>query len=458
MVINAKIGEIVSHQRAFFEKGESLNLSFRMDALQKLQMGLIENESEILDALLEDLCKTHIEGYMTEIGIVREDLRFAIRHLPGWVKPKPKRTPIAQFISKSYEVCSPYGLALVMSPWNYPIQLSLVPLIGSISAGNCTILKPSALAPKSSEALSKLIRKCFRPEYIAVVEGGREENQDLLAEKFDYIFFTGSASVGRHVMECASKTLTPVSLELGGKSPCIVDRTANLQVAAKRIAFGKLLNAGQTCVAPDYLLIERKVKDKFLPELFAAFDLSFPGKDYANLPKIVSNKHFQRLKGLMKSGRAVYGGEIDEASGRIMPTVIDDVETDDPIMKEEIFGPLLPVVTYDSEDEAVKFVSSRPHPLALYIFSEDRAAQRRFINTLSFGGGCINDTIIHLATTHMGFGGVGESGMGSYHGKRSFDSFSHTKSIVDKSTLIDLPMRYHPYNERKDKLIRLFIK
>jgi aldehyde dehydrogenase (NAD+) len=429
-----------------------------MAALKKLQAALVEDEQKLFDALHEDLRKSPSESYMTELGIVREDLRHLIKHLPSWIKPQRRKTPLAQFPSKSYELASPYGLALILSPWNYPVQLSLAPLSGALAAGNCAILKPSAFSINTSHVLASIAAKCFAPEHVTVVEGGRMENQDLLAEKFDYIFFTGSAAVGKFVMESAARHLTPVSLELGGKSPCIVDRTAKLPLAAKRLAFGKILNAGQTCVAPDYLLVDKTVKAEFLKLLAAEMNAAFPEKNYENLPKIINEKHFKRVCSLIAKEKVYYGGEHDEATGKIFPTILDNCSLDDPIMQEEIFGPVLPVITYETLSEALGMIKAHPNPLALYLFSEDKDSQDRVLKGVSFGGGCVNDTIIHLATTHMGFGGVGESGMGSYHGKFSFDTFSHIKSIVDKSTLLDLPMRYHPYTKTYDKMIRFFVK
>ena len=303
-----------------------------------------------------------------------------------------------------------------------------------------------------------MIGEYFDPAYIAVVEGGRAQNRALLTEKFDYIFFTGSVEVGKLVMESAAKHLTPVSLELGGKSPCIVDASADLKLAAKRIAFGKLLNAGQTCVAPDYILVQESVREKFLKALKNAMIAGFPHGEYTDLPCIVNDKHFERLLGLMQSGVLYYGGESDPITRRIRPTILERVSPDDPVMQEEIFGPILPVLTYETTGEAIAFVNARPKPLALYLFTTDGEVERRVLNETSFGGGCVNDTIIHLATSHMGFGGVGASGMGSYHGKLSFDTFTHYKSIVKKSNWIDLPMRYHPYTKKNDKIVRMFLK
>ena len=345
-----------------------------------------------------------------------------------------------------------------MSPWNYPLQLCLEPLIGAISGGNCAVIKPSAYAPATSSAIAKIIGEIFPPEYIAAVEGGREQNNALLEETFDYIFFTGSVAVGKSVMEAASKTLTPVTLELGGKSPVIVDETADIRLAARRIAFGKVLNAGQTCVAPDYLLIHQTVKEQFLAEYDRVLKTFFPGGDFSDMPVIINEKHFNRVTGLLKNENAVIGGGFDESRRLIEPTVLSEITPESPIMQEEIFGPVLPLLTFTALDECVRFIRSRPRPLALYLFTKSKAAEDKIFNTCSFGGGCINDTVIHLANPHMGFGGVGHSGMGSYHGKLSFDTFTHYRSIVKKYNWIDLPVRYHPYTEKKLKLLRSLLR
>jgi len=388
------------------------------------------------------------------------ELSFVERRLSRWAAKHPVLTPLAQFHARSFTVANPYGVVLVMSPWNYPFMLTMEPLIGALAAGNCVVLKPSAYAPATSRIIRELISECFPPEYVAVVEGGRKENQALLEQRFDYIFFTGGVTVGREVMRKAAEHLTPISLELGGKSPCIVDSTAKLDLAAKRLAFGKLLNCGQTCVAPDYLLIDRKVKDEFLSHLkkHIASMIGEDALDNENYVRMVSRRHYDRVMGLIDPEKVVFGGRGNPDTLHIQPTILDRVTADDPVMLEEIFGPVLPVIAYDSIDEAVAFINGHEHPLALYLFSEDRATQDRFLHAVPFGGGCINDTIIHLATSRMGFGGVGQSGMGSYHGKKSFDTFSHEKSIVHKSTWLDLPFRYMPYTKAKDMLVRFFLK
>ena len=453
-----EITSIVARQRSFFESGATRPLSFRMDALKKLQKAIRENEPLINAALKADLNKSPFETYITETGMVLDELHFHLRHLPRWVRSKPVRTPIAQFHAKSFCSPEPYGVVLVMSPWNYPVQLCLEPVIGAISAGNCVVIKPSAYAEATSRTIAKIIGDTFSPEYIAVVEGGREENQALLEEAFDYIFFTGSVEVGKTVMAAAAKHLTPVTLELGGKSPAIVDETADIPLAAKRIAFGKALNAGQTCVAPDYLLIHESVKDRFLEAYKKAIEAFFPNSDYSEMPVIISEKHFMRVTGLLRGERAAIGGGSDPGRRFVEPTVLVDVTPDSPVMQEEIFGPILPVMTYKALDTCISFIRSRPKPLALYLFTQSDAVEKQVLDSCSFGGGCINDTVIHLANPRLGFGGVGDSGMGSYHGKLSFDTFTHYRSIVKKSNWIDLPMRYHLYQERNLSMIRRLMK
>ena len=453
-----QIKSLVAGQREYFQSGATRPVAFRMEALRKLRKAILDNEALLNEAMKSDLNKSNFEAYMTETGMVLEEIRFHLKHLPGWAKTKTVKTPIAQFHGKSFVAAEPHGVALIMSPWNYPVQLCLAPLVGAISAGNCIVIKPSAYAAATSSAIAKIIGETFPPQYIAVVEGGREENNALLEEVFDYIFFTGSVEVGKTVMAAASRNLTPVTLELGGKSPVIIDETANLKIAARRVAFGKVLNAGQTCVAPDYLLIHETVKDQFVKEFAIALNQFFPGDDMTDFPLIISEKHFKRVIGLLEGEKAVIGGGFDSERRFIEPTVLLDITPNSPIMQEEIFGPILPVMTYTDLGECIKFIQSRPKSLAFYLFTQSKAVEDKILNTCSFGGGCINDTVIHLANSHLGFGGVGHSGMGSYHGKLSFDTFTHYRSIVKKSTWIDLPMRYHPYQEKNLKMIRRLMK
>ena len=455
-----QIEQLVAAQRRFFASGQTLDLAFRRQSLVALRHAISAHESEISAALMQDLGKSASETYMCETGMTLSELSFMLRHLKAFAKKRRVPTPIGQFPSRSFTVREPYGVTLIMAPWNYPFMLLMEPLIGALAAGNCCILKPSAYAPATSSVMGQIIASCFPSDYVALIEGGREENQALLHQRFDSIFFTGGVTVGREVMRAASEHLTPVTLELGGKSPCIIDQTANLHIAARRLAFGKLLNCGQTCVAPDYLLIDRAVKDAFLPLLEQEIQ-NMVGENAltcGSYVHMINRKHFDRVCALIDPDKVVFGGQADARTLRIQPTILDRVSPDDPVMQEEIFGPVLPVLAYDSIDEALHFVSSREHPLALYLFSEDRALQKRVLASVPFGGGCINDTIVHLATSRMGFGGVGHSGMGSYHGQKSFDTFSHEKSILQKSTLIDTPVRYMPYTRFKDRLTRIFMR
>lgn len=454
------IKSIVKRQRMFFCDGKTKNLMFRLTALDRLEYSILKYEQEINEALKQDLHKSKAEAYMTEIGMTLSELRYVRKWLPCWVRGKRVMSPLAQFASKSVVYSEPYGVVLIMSPWNYPFMLCMEPLIGAIAAGNCCVIKPSAYAPTVSRVLAKIVKEAFPAKFVTVVEGGRKENTELLKQKFDYIFFTGGKETGKAVMEQAAKHLTPVTLELGGKSPCIVEASANLDLAAKRVVFGKFLNSGQTCVAPDYLLIEENVKDEFII-LMKKWIHKMLGKEpllHPDYPKIINQKHFNRLMNLMKGEKAVEGGYADIAACQIAPTILTDVSWDSPIMQEEIFGPILPVVTYRNLPEMITKIRKKGKPLALYLFTEDPYVENRILRDLSFGGGCINDTIIHLATSRMGFGGVGESGMGSYHGKESFETFSHKKSIVKKYTWIDLPMRYYPLVKWKEWMIRMFLR
>lgn len=456
------IQKIVAAQREYFASGVTLPPPVRRQILCKLRTAIQTHESEIQQALHQDLNKCGFESYMAEIGMVLDELTYAIHHLVRWAKAQFVPTPLAQFPSRSAILREPYGVTLIMAPWNYPFLLSMDPLIGAVAAGNCVVLKPSAYAPATSAIMAKLIAEVFPPQWVTTVEGGREENTQLLEQRFDFIFFTGSAAVGRMVMEKAARWPAPVILELGGKSPVIVGETANIPLTAKRIAFGKLLNAGQTCVAPDYILVQRSVRDQLVQELKKQF-AAMLGSDPLNNPdyvRIVNQKHFDRLLGLLEGEDILYGGASrpGDSSGWIEPTLIaDTLQGRSKPMQEEIFGPILPIIPFDTLNEAIHFVNQREKPLALYLFTQCRAARHAVIAHCSFGGGCINDTVIHLASHHMGFGGVGASGLGSYHGKRSFDAFSHEKSIVRKFCWLDLPMRYQPYTRTHEKFVRFFL-
>ncbi len=453
------IEQLVERQRAFFNTGRTIDISYRMQALNKLYNALKEWEGRLNAAVKEDLNKSVHEAYMCETGLTMSELNYMKKHVKKWSRRTRAVTPLAQFAAKSFVVKEPYGVTLVMSPWNYPILLTLEPLIGAIAAGNCCIVKPSAYSPAASAVIKAMISEIFPEEYVAVVLGGRKENSALLDQKFDYIFFTGGVTVGRLVMEKASKNLTPVTLELGGKSPCVIDRTANIKIAAKRIVFGKFLNCGQTCVAPDYVLVEKSVKEELVEELIKQIRLQYGDNplDNRDYGKMINERHYNRVMGLIDKNKTVIGGYGSKDTLQIAPTILCGVAESDAVMQEEIFGPVLPVIEVSHIDEAYRFVKSRPQPLALYLFTSDSDTEKRFLNTAAFGGGCVNDTIIHLATSKMGFGGVGGSGMGSYHGKKSFDTFSHEKSIVKKYTWLDLPMRYQPYKKMYEKLIRMFI-
>lgn len=485
--------EILDRQQQFFASGTTRGEAWRRGILQAIGRGIRAYEEEILDALKSDLGKSRTEGYMSEVGMVREELSYMEKHLHGLMQKRRARTPLAQFAAASYMLPEPYGNVLVMSPWNYPFLLSLDPVIAAVAAGNTALLKPSAYSPAVSDVLQRLFQDYVPSEAVYVVTGGREVNEDLLEQRYDYIFFTGGVTVGRLVMEKAARHLTPVTLELGGKSPCLVDETANLSLAARRIVFGKYLNVGQTCVAPDYVLVQESVKNELMRYLLREIRRQFGPNplENADYGHIVNRKHYDRLCRMLE-GETVWtaqgqvrvgkGSEIEktvkgreEARPGKLPTnraqteavlspdtlqiapLVLPARPQSRCMQEEIFGPVLPILVYKKREEVISFVESRPRPLALYLFSEDKRWQKQVMERLRFGGGCINDTIIHLATTAMPFGGVGESGMGNYHGKYGFDTFTHYKSIVDKKTWLDLPIRYQPYRTWKEALIRRFM-
>lgn len=451
---------LVEKQRRFFLSHATREVKFRLAALKKLRQTLIEWEPRIAEALQKDLGKCTTETYMTEVGMVLAALSENIRHLRRWSRPKKVSAPLAQFPSTCRVLPEPYGVSLIISPWNYPVLLCLDPLAAALAAGNCAVVKPSSMSPAISALIAEMLGSIFPPEYVMTVLGGRREIGALLEQKFDYIFFTGSPVVGHVVMEAASRHLTPVTLELGGKSPCIVDETADIRLAARRIAFGKILNAGQTCVAPDYLLIHSSRKQEFIAAYTAEVQrmLGAQPLQNASFTHIVNEKHYSRLMGLMQGATPILGGKGDPATLRIEPTLLDNVTPDSPCMQEEIFGPILPILTWEKWEEVEHFVLSRSRPLASYLFTTSSANEKRFVNTLSFGGGCVNDTIVHLAVHGLPFGGVGESGMGAYHGKAGFDTFTHYKSVLCKANWLDLPMRYHPYTRFAEKLLRFFLR
>ena len=450
--------KIVLHkQREYWSGGESRDIEFRTKQLVRMYRWICKNEDLIMDGLRKDLHKSSFESYATEIGIVKEEIRYIVKHLRKWAKPRKVPAPITQFPSRAYVYKEPYGVVLIMSPWNYPFQLTVVPLVGAICAGNCAVIKPSAYSPHTSGVIAKMVKELFPEKYVAVIEGGRAENEALLNERFDYIFFTGSVNVGKYVMEKASRNLTPVTLELGGKSPCIVDETADIRLAAKRIVWGKFLNCGQTCVAPDYILVQKTVKEKLLRQIEKYIKKMYGKEPCENpeYPRIVTAKQYERTLGLMDGAHVVCGGGSRRGSLQIEPTVLDEVTWDSPVMQEEIFGPILPVLTFYSLKEAAAMVNARPRPLALYLFTGDKKREDYILENISYGGGCINDTVVHLATSHMPFGGVGSSGMGGYHGKASFDTFTHEKSILKKSRFIDVPIRYAPFGDKLDIIKKL---
>lgn len=450
----------LERQRQYFQSGQTKSYAHRMAALNKIEAWIHKHEAMIQDALYQDLRKAPSEAYMSEIGMTLSELRFQMKHLRKWMKPVSVPMPLAHFYSRGFYDHEPYGVVLIMAPWNYPFLLCMEPLIGAIAAGNCVVLKPSAYAPHTSSLLAKMIEALFDPAFITCIEGGREANTQLLEERFDYIFFTGSVAVAKTVMEKASRHLTPVTLELGGKSPCIVERSAHLKSAAKRIVFGKFLNSGQTCVAPDYLLVDETIQAALVKEIITQIKLAFPSDPLQDphLPKIINAKHMRRLCALLNDQSLLYGGRFDEEKQLIEPTLVELNDINNVLMQEEIFGPILPILTYQSLPEAIQLIKKQEKPLALYLFTRDRKAVKKVLSACSFGGGCINDTIIQLSTSRLGFGGVGNSGMGSYHGYESFRTFSHRRSIVKKAIRADVPVRFRPYSKAKDQIIRRFLK
>ncbi|MGN0794232.1 MAG: aldehyde dehydrogenase [Aristaeellaceae bacterium] len=455
-----EISTLLEKQRSYFATGATLPVRFRREMLGKLYAAVKKRQDEIAGALQKDLGKSEYESFMCEIGLTLSEITYMRRHVGALARKRRVHTPLAQLAAVSYTQPSPYGNTLIMSPWNYPFLLTIEPLADAIAAGNTAIVKPSAYSPATSAVIAGLLSEIFPEEYVAVVTGGRQENACLLEQKFDMVFFTGSQAVGREVLRHTAETLTPAVLELGGKSPCIVDGTAKIDLAARRIVFGKFLNCGQTCVAPDYILCDRTVKDALVEALQKEVRRQFGENplENPNYGKIITQKHYDRLMGLIAPDKVVLGGTGDPAALRIAPTLLDRVDWEDAVMQEEIFGPVLPILTYDRFEEVIPLVNSRAKPLALYIFSEDRARISAVTAQCSFGGGCVNDVVIHLATSEMAFGGVGESGMGGYHGKAGFEAFSHRKSIVDKKTWMDLPMRYQPYRRLYRRLLTVFLR
>ncbi|MDX9788674.1 MAG: aldehyde dehydrogenase [Desulfobacterales bacterium] len=453
------ISDLVQNQRKFFQSGRSRDIDFRIRQLKTLKSAIIDNEAEILEACRSDMNKPPMEAYTSERGMVLNEIDHAARNLKSWAKPRKAKTPLLHtrffglaqhFLASSYIYSEPYGVVLVIGPWNYPFQLTLSPLVGAIAAGNCTILKPSEIAPSSSGVIAKIVRDIFDPGFVAATEGDAGTGQKLLSEKFDYIFFTGGTRVGTIVMEAAAKQLTPVTLELGGKNPCIVDHDVHVGHTAKRIVWGKFFNAGQTCMTTDYLLVDRAIKKELLASIEATIkefygDAPSKSPDYG---RIINAHHFTRLSRLLKEGEIVIGGETNPANLYIAPTVIDNVSPEHATMKEEIFGPILPVLEYEKLDDAISFVNERPKPVALFFFSRDKTKQEKVLRETSSGGGCINETFVHAINFSLPFGGVGASGIGKYHGKFSYDTFSNKKGVMKKSFLFDFALRYPPYGDK----------
>lgn len=455
--------KLTEAQKQFFETGRTRDLAFRICQLQLLADAMRKNETVLEEALKKDLGKSAFESYATEIGFVLADIRYTIQNLQKWSAPKRVRTPLYLFPGKSKIQKEPYGSALILGPYNYPVQLLAEPLIGAIAAGNCAVLKPSELTPHVSKAMYQIVHSTFKEEYIACVEGGVEVNQELLSQKFDYIFFTGSERVGRIVMKAAAENLTPVTLELGGKSPVIIEKTANIKEAARRIAWGKLMNAGQTCVAPDYVLVDESRKQQFLTEMKTAFSHLY-GKEIKKNPhfgRIVNERHMERLQKILEQDAKYLfcGGEADALQRYIEPAILDlGKDQNAASMQEELFGPILPVLSYHKLEDAVRFVNKRAKPLALYLFTKKRSAERFVLERVSSGGVCVNDTISHLINPDLPFGGVGASGMGQYHGKYSFDTFTHEKSVFYKPADWNLPVCYPPFTKGKMNLVKFFLK
>ena len=461
MSIDKNIESMIGFQHNFYFTGTTKELSFRVEMLERLKNAIKEKENEIHEALLKDLGKSAFESYVTEVGFVQSSISYMIKNLESWMEPEEAKTPLHLQPAKSFIVSEPYGSVLIIGPFNYPFQLVMDPLVGAISAGNCAIVKPSEAATHTASVIKNMLTEIYPPDYVRVVEGGIEETSALIHAPFDYIFFTGSAKVGKVVMKAASERLTPITLELGGKSPAIVDQTANLRIAAERIVWGKFVNNGQTCVAPDYVLVHEDVKKQFMKEMVSVIK-EFYGEDITKSPdygRLIHDKHFDRLAKMlhMEKNHVYFGGEVNREDLYMSPTLLDGVSWNSPSMEEEIFGPILPVIGYQNLGEAIHQIRKLPKPLAAYLFTENDMAQRYFLENLSFGGGCINDTISHVANIHLPFGGVGNSGMNAYHGKASFDLFSHKKSVMKKNTKIPMRIVFPPYGN-KLSLIKKLLK
>lgn len=457
---SSAVEELIASQQRLIASGATRSLEFRMTQLQTLKDAVKKHEGAIREALLQDLGKSEFEGYMTEIGYLYDTISYTMKNLKRWMKPQRVKTPLVHFGSKSTVYREPYGSVLIIGPFNYPFMLMLDPLVGALAAGNCAVLKPSEFTPRVSTVIAELISGHFSPDVIKVIEGGKETTSELIHAPFDMIFFTGSPQIGKVVMKAAAENLVPVVLELGGKSPCIVDADADLDLAAKRIIWGKFVNMGQTCVAPDYILAHRDIKPALIERLKAqitAFYGEVP-RQSPDLGRIVNERHWDRLHGLLDPGKVIVGGIGDKDERYLAPTLMDRVTWDDRVMQEEIFGPILPILEFDHLDQAIGMINSRPKPLAMYLFTNNKTSEHEVVGRVSFGGGCVNDVLMHLATPYLPFGGVGNSGMGSYHGHYSFEAFSHRKGIMHKSTRIKMDMMYPPYTPKKLQLVKRFLK
>jgi acyl-CoA reductase-like NAD-dependent aldehyde dehydrogenase len=455
MLTQSPVKDIIRKQREFFATGKTKDVEWRIEQLKRLKQAVVDAQEAIVNAVKADLGRPDFEAYFEIVAI--SEINYALKNIKSWIKPKKVSTGIEQFPASAQIYPEPLGVVLIIAPWNYPFQLIISPLTGAIAAGNCAVLKPSEIAANTSRVIADIIQKTFDPAYIAVVEGGVETSQQLLEEKFDHIFFTGGTAIGKIVMQAAAKHLTPVTLELGGKSPCIVDSDVDLKYAAKRITWGKYLNAGQTCIAPDYLLVDRRIKSDLLTEIQKCVE-EFYGDDPAQSPdyaRLISRRHFERLEPLLKDGEIVIGGQTKPEEKYIAPTVMDQVSWESPLMQDEIFGPILPVLEYTDLKEAIAQINARPKPLALYIFSKDKQKQEQVLQETSSGGVCINDTVMHIGVSTLPFGGVGDSGIGNYHGKASFDTFSHYKSVLKKGFRFDPNWRYPPYKDKVSLLKRI---
>lgn len=450
----------IKKQESFFQEGKTLGFEVRKKLLKNLNSILAQHENEIYEALKLDLGKCDMEAFMTELGLVQSEISHTLKHLSGWMSPEWAATGLINFPASSKIVSEPYGVTLVIASWNYPFQLALAPAIGAIAAGNTCVIKPSELAPATSAILAKIINPNFDPGHFHVIEGAVEETTELLKHKWDYIFFTGGTQIGKIVYQAAAKYLTPVTLELGGKSPCIVHSSANLKISARRIVWGKFLNAGQTCVAPDYILVDEKVKDEFLNHLKAELEKMYGSNPIQNneFGKIINGRHFARLQSYLSDVQILHGGKVDEGACKITPTLVEPNDMDAPIMQDEIFGPILPIITFKSKEDAVKMVRSKSKPLALYVFSSSENFTNHILENTSSGGVCINDVVMHMTGSSMPFGGVGDSGIGGYHGKYSFDLFSHKKPVLHRKFWLDAPLRYPPFNKIPLSLLKKLLK